>query len=64
MIVRKKKESKICGFLFVCYFSILISDTMAAQTLQLVAAKCPTDELSYTNCAIISEKDIDPKRIR
>ncbi len=46
------------------YNSTFISDSMAAQTRQLVAAKCPTDELSYTNCAIISEKDIDPKRVR
>jgi hypothetical protein len=37
---------------------------MAAQPMQLVAAKCPTDELSFTNCAIINEKDIDPKRVR
>jgi len=37
---------------------------MAAPISQLVAAKCPTDELSYTNCAIISEKDIDPKSVR
>jgi hypothetical protein len=36
----------------------------AAPTLQLVATKCPTDELSLTNCAVISEKDIDPKRVR
>jgi hypothetical protein len=37
---------------------------MAAPTIQLVATKCPTDELSFTNCAVINEKDIDPKRIR
>jgi len=37
---------------------------MAVSTIQLVATKCPTDELSYTNCAIINERDIDPKRVR
>lgn len=37
---------------------------MAAPSIQLVATKCPTDELSFTNCAVINEKDIDPKRIR
>ncbi|CAF1113673.1 unnamed protein product [Adineta steineri] len=37
---------------------------MAGSPMQLVATKCPTDELSFTNCAIINERDIDPKRIR
>jgi hypothetical protein len=37
---------------------------MTAPTIQLVATKCPTDELSFTNCAVVSEKDIDRKRIR
>lgn len=37
---------------------------MAAQPIQLQAAKCPTDELTYTNCAVISEKDIDVKRVQ
>ncbi|CAF0927818.1 unnamed protein product [Rotaria sordida] len=41
-----------------------LNDSMAAQAIQLVAAKCPTDDLTYTNCAIINEKDIDPKRVR
>ncbi|CAL8264562.1 unnamed protein product [Gadus morhua 'NCC'] len=29
---------------------------MAARTMQ--AARCPTDELSLTNCAVVSEKDL------
>lgn len=33
-------------------------------TIQLVATKCPTDELSFTNCAIINERDLDTRRIR
>ncbi len=37
---------------------------MAAPSIQLVAAKCPTDDLAYTNCAIISEKDVDLQRVR
>jgi hypothetical protein len=37
---------------------------MSATPTQLAATKCPTDELSFTNCAIINEKDIDPKRVR
>ncbi len=37
---------------------------MAAQPTQIVAAKCPTDELASTNYAIVSEKDFDPKRTR
>ncbi|CAM4854521.1 unnamed protein product [Rotaria socialis] len=37
---------------------------MAAASMQLVATKCPTDELTFTNCAIINEKDIDTKRAR
>jgi len=37
---------------------------MAAPTIQLAAAKCPTDELTFTNCAIINEKDIDTTRVR
>jgi vesicle-fusing ATPase len=37
---------------------------MAAQPTQLVAAKCPTDELSLTNCAVVNEKDFDPKSTR
>ncbi len=37
---------------------------MAAQSTQLIAAKCPTDELSLTNCAIVNEKDFDSKRIK
>ena len=27
-------------------------------------AKCPTDELSLTNCAVVSEQDFDVSRIR
>jgi len=27
-------------------------------------AKCPTDELSLTNCAVVSEQDFDISRIR
>ncbi len=63
MMVRKDKRTKHL-FFFVYYFNIFISDAMAVQATQLVAAKCPTDELSLTNCAIISEKDFDPKHIR
>ena len=37
---------------------------MAATVTQLVATKCPTDELSFTNCAVINERDLDPKRVR
>ncbi|CAF2409567.1 unnamed protein product [Rotaria sp. Silwood2] len=37
---------------------------MSVPSIQLVATKCPTDELSFTNCAVINEKDIDPKRVR
>lgn len=37
---------------------------MASQTTQLVAMKCPTDELSYTNCAIINASNIDPQRVK
>ncbi|CAF1344258.1 unnamed protein product [Adineta steineri] len=37
---------------------------MAAQPIQLAAAKCPTDELTFTNCAIVNERDIDPKNVR
>ncbi|CAF4015477.1 unnamed protein product [Rotaria sordida] len=37
---------------------------MSSSSIQLVATKCPTDELSITNCAVINEKDIDPTRIR
>ena len=40
------------------------SDFMSASSIELLADKCPTDELSYTNCAIIHEKDLDPKRVR
>ncbi|TNM97485.1 hypothetical protein fugu_015641 [Takifugu bimaculatus] len=29
---------------------------MAARSMQ--AARCPTDELSLTNCAVVSEKDL------
>lgn len=42
----------------------LFSDIMATPAIELLADKCLTDELSYTNCAIIHEKDLDPKRIR
>ena len=42
----------------------LFLDSMAFPTIQLIAAKCPTDELTFSNCAIINEKDIDPSRIR
>jgi len=27
-------------------------------------AKCPTDELSLTNCAVVSEQDFDISRVR
>ncbi|CAF1390485.1 unnamed protein product [Rotaria magnacalcarata] len=37
---------------------------MSSASMQLVAAKCPTDELSFTNSAVINEKDIDPKHVR
>jgi len=37
---------------------------MATQAIQLAATKCPTDELSYTNCAIINPNNIDPQRVR
>ncbi|UJR28787.1 hypothetical protein I4U23_010013 [Adineta vaga] len=40
------------------------NDTMAASAIQLVAAKCPTDDLTYTNCAVICERDIDTKAVR
>jgi hypothetical protein len=43
---------------------IFFSDSMAAQTIQLAAGKCPTDELTYTNCAIVNPKDIDTQRVR
>lgn len=39
-------------------------DKMSSGLLQLVATKCPTDELSFTNSAVINEKDIDPKTVR
>lgn len=29
---------------------------VSVQTMQ--AARCPTDELSLTNCAVVSEKDL------
>lgn len=32
-------------------FSLCLSQTMQA-------ARCPTDELSLTNCAVVSEKDL------
>ncbi|KAK2193402.1 hypothetical protein NP493_13g06000 [Ridgeia piscesae] len=32
--------------------------------LQMRAAKCPTDELSLTNCVVVSEKDFDVQQIR
>jgi len=62
-MVRKDKRTRHL-FLFVYSFNIFISDTMAAQPTQLVAAKCPTDELASTNYAIVNEKDFDPKRTR
>ncbi|ESN92582.1 hypothetical protein HELRODRAFT_189514 [Helobdella robusta] len=31
---------------------------------RLKAAKCPTDELSLTNCAVVSDKDFDVTKIR
>lgn len=62
-MIYRKRDSKIF-VCFVSYFNIFFSDSMATQPIQLVAAKCPTDELTYTNCAIISEKDIDPTRVR
>ncbi|CAM2716433.1 unnamed protein product [Rotaria socialis] len=37
---------------------------MSSALMQLVATKCPTDELSFTNSAVINEKDIDPKHVR
>lgn len=40
------------------------NDKMASQPTQLVATKCPTDELSYTNCAIINPSNIDSQRVR
>jgi len=40
------------------------NDSMAGNAIQLVASKCPTDELSYTNCAVVNELDIDVKNIR
>uniref|UniRef100_A0A8C8A1X2 Vesicle-fusing ATPase n=1 Tax=Oryzias sinensis TaxID=183150 RepID=A0A8C8A1X2_9TELE len=30
--------------------------SLSLQTMQ--AARCPTDELSLTNCAVVSEKDL------
>jgi hypothetical protein len=59
-----RKEERKNRWLLFCYFIIFFSDTMATQTIPLVATKCPTDQLTYTNCAIINEKDGDPKRIR
>ena len=47
--------------IFSFYF---LSDSMAGNAIQLVASKCPTDELSYTNCAVVNELDIDVKNIR
>lgn len=49
-----------------CIFIIkpIFLDKMSAAAMQLVATKCPTDELSFTNCAIVNEKDVDPRRIR
>ena len=38
--------------------------SMSSVPMQLVATKCPTDELSFTNSAVINEKDIDPKHVR
>lgn len=45
-------------------FILIISDTMANQLYQLKAAKCPTDALTFTNCAVVNEKDIDTRRVR
>uniref|UniRef100_A0A8C0SBC9 Vesicle-fusing ATPase n=3 Tax=Canis lupus TaxID=9612 RepID=A0A8C0SBC9_CANLF len=35
-----------------------VSAKMAGRTMQ--AARCPTDELSLTNCAVVNEKDFQP----
>ncbi|KAM7372648.1 hypothetical protein PAMP_009801 [Pampus punctatissimus] len=34
------------------------------QSLTMQAARCPTDELSLTNCAVVSEKDLQSGHIK
>jgi len=37
----------------------------ACEYVQMMkVAKCPTDELSLTNCAVVSEQDFDTSRVR
>ena len=49
---------------YLSFFFCFYLDKMSTASIQLIATKCPTDELSFTNCAIINEKDIDPKHVR
>lgn len=37
-------------------WTVSLSAALLSQTMQ--AARCPTDELSLTNCAVVSEKDL------
>lgn len=41
--------------MFLCV-SVLPLLSFSLQTM--LAARCPTDELSLTNCAVVSEKDL------
>ncbi|XP_020792579.2 vesicle-fusing ATPase [Boleophthalmus pectinirostris] len=48
-------QPDVMEFIF-CTFALIAFLHVSVQTMQ--AARCPTDELSLTNCAVVSEKDL------
>ena len=45
------------------YGSLIFHDHFVFEQ-QMKVAKCPTDELSLTNCAVVNEQDFDVSRTR
>ena len=43
-------------------FNMLLPSAVGAKMLSLKAGKCPTDELSITNCAIANDKQVAEDR--
>ena len=55
-LVKMSAESKEYFTFIFCSTQPPLSLSLSLQTMQ--AARCPTDELSLTNCAVVSEKDL------
>ena len=51
-----------CHALIDMLLSLFVFAHNCVQVMKV--AKCPTDDLSLTNCAIVSEQDFDPSKIR